>query len=143
MLDFAMLDVPFINELVSYCYSYKYKQHQVQKSCHFRFLFLSRCFLRCLSQKYNTPFLCYRGNVSLLSTLYIMGCCCTRKVNNTFVLQSLPPDLPSVLLLGLDGAGKSSIFYRLKINICLTTQPTTGYNVDIFSPVKGVFYFKN
>ena len=54
-----------------------------------------------------------------------------------FLLRTIPIDLPGVLLIGLDGAGKSSLFYRLKINVVLTTQPTSGYNVHVFSPLKG------
>ena len=66
-----------------------------------------------------------------------MGCGCSKSGDETFVLNSIPLDIPSVLLLGLDGSGKSSLFYRMKIKVCLTTQPTTGYNVDVFNPVKG------
>ena len=68
-----------------------------------------------------------------------MGCGCShlRQEEDTFVLKSIPLEIPSVLLLGLDGSGKSCLFYRMKIKVCFTTQPTTGYNVDVFSPVKG------
>ena len=65
-----------------------------------------------------------------------MGCGFS-KSDETFVLNSIPLDIPSVLLLGLDGSGKSSLFYWMKIKVCLTTQPTTGYNVDVFNPIKG------
>jgi len=64
-----------------------------------------------------------------------MGACCS--IAEPFVVRDLPTDLPNVILLGLDGAGKSSLFYRLKINVVLTTQPTKGYNVHIFNPNKG------
>ncbi|XP_063680539.1 uncharacterized protein LOC134815879 [Bolinopsis microptera] len=60
------------------------------------------------------------------------------KKEEAFVPKSIPQDIPSVLLLGLDGAGKSCLFYRMKIKVCFTTQPTTGYNVDVFTPVKGL-----
>ncbi|KAL5259537.1 hypothetical protein ACHWQZ_G009855 [Mnemiopsis leidyi] len=66
-----------------------------------------------------------------------MGCGFS-KSDETFVLNSIPLDIPSVLLLGLDGSGKSSLFYWMKIKVCLTTQPTTGYNVDVFNPIKGL-----
>ncbi|XP_032831110.1 uncharacterized protein LOC116954578 [Petromyzon marinus] len=37
---------------------------------------------------------------------------------------------PRVLLLGLDGAGKSSMLYRLKLGEEVTTSPTIGFNVE-------------
>uniref|UniRef100_A0A3B3SMZ3 Uncharacterized protein n=1 Tax=Paramormyrops kingsleyae TaxID=1676925 RepID=A0A3B3SMZ3_9TELE len=36
-----------------------------------------------------------------------------------------------VVLLGLDSAGKSTIFYRLRWNEDLKTQPTIGFNVGM------------
>ncbi|KAK7945662.1 hypothetical protein WMY93_001390 [Mugilogobius chulae] len=36
-----------------------------------------------------------------------------------------------ILLLGLDNAGKSTLLYRLKHNICVTTSPTIGFNVEM------------
>lgn len=35
-----------------------------------------------------------------------------------------------VLLLGLDGAGKTTILYKLKLNECVTTVPTIGFNCE-------------
>ncbi len=35
-----------------------------------------------------------------------------------------------VLMLGLDGAGKSSLLYRLKLGEVITTIPTIGFNVE-------------
>eukprot|EP00425_Heterocapsa_triquetra_P002952 CAMPEP_0195060318 /NCGR_PEP_ID=MMETSP0448-20130528/7611_1 /TAXON_ID=66468 /ORGANISM="Heterocapsa triquestra, Strain CCMP 448" /LENGTH=178 /DNA_ID=CAMNT_0040090715 /DNA_START=74 /DNA_END=610 /DNA_ORIENTATION=+ len=36
----------------------------------------------------------------------------------------------SVLMLGLDAAGKTTILYRLKLEQVVTTLPTTGFNVE-------------
>ena len=35
-----------------------------------------------------------------------------------------------ILLLGLDGAGKTTILYKLKLGEYLTTIPTVGFNVE-------------
>lgn len=35
-----------------------------------------------------------------------------------------------ILILGLDGAGKTSILYRLQIGDIITTKPTIGFNVE-------------
>jgi len=35
-----------------------------------------------------------------------------------------------ILLLGLDAAGKTTILYKLKLNECVTTIPTIGFNVE-------------
>lgn len=36
----------------------------------------------------------------------------------------------SILMVGLDGAGKTTILYRLKLGEVMTTQPTVGFNVE-------------
>jgi ADP-ribosylation factor 1/2 len=36
----------------------------------------------------------------------------------------------SVLMVGLDGAGKTTILYKLKLDQTVTTIPTIGFNVD-------------
>ncbi len=43
-----------------------------------------------------------------------------------------------ILLLGLDGAGKTSILYKVKLNENILTIPTVGFNVETVSPCKGV-----
>jgi len=35
-----------------------------------------------------------------------------------------------ILMLGLDGAGKSTILYKLKLGEVLSTVPTIGFNVE-------------
>lgn len=35
-----------------------------------------------------------------------------------------------ILILGLDGAGKTTILYRLQIGEVVTTIPTIGFNVE-------------
>ncbi|KAL3309084.1 hypothetical protein Ciccas_012374 [Cichlidogyrus casuarinus] len=35
-----------------------------------------------------------------------------------------------VLLLGLDAAGKTTILYKMKVDECVTTIPTIGFNVE-------------
>ncbi|PIK39811.1 putative ADP-ribosylation factor [Apostichopus japonicus] len=43
-----------------------------------------------------------------------------------------------VLLLGLDGAGKTTVMYKLKLNEVVTTIPTIGFNVEEITPVPGL-----
>lgn len=38
-----------------------------------------------------------------------------------------------ILILGLDGAGKTTILYRLQIGEVVTTKPTIGFNVETLS----------
>ena len=45
-----------------------------------------------------------------------------------------------VLLLGLDGAGKTTILYKVKLNEQISTIPTIGFNVETVTPVKGVTF---
>jgi len=35
-----------------------------------------------------------------------------------------------ILILGLDGAGKTTILYRLQVGEIVTTIPTIGFNVE-------------
>lgn len=46
------------------------------------------------------------------------------------------PDESSVLLLGLDTAGKTTILYRLKLDEVVTTIPTIGFNVELIQHKK-------
>ncbi|XP_068427640.1 ADP-ribosylation factor-like protein 14 [Clinocottus analis] len=41
-----------------------------------------------------------------------------------------------VLLLGLDNAGKSTLLYKLKLNACVGTVPTIGFNVEMLEGKK-------
>ena len=42
-----------------------------------------------------------------------------------------------IILLGLDGAGKTTILYRLKLNETIATIPTIGFNAETVRPVPG------
>ena len=42
-------------------------------------------------------------------------------------------------MLGLDGAGKTAILYRVKLDQTVNTIPTVGFNVEQVSPVKNKF----
>ena len=61
-----------------------------------------------------------------------MGCVCSNNIK-------VNPDLPNVLVLGLSGSGKTSLYYRLATGVFLTTQPTLGYNVQAVQLAKGNF----
>ena len=43
--------------------------------------------------------------------------------------KKLPKKQCKVLMLGLDGAGKTTILYSLKLGDVLMTIPTIGFNV--------------
>nr|XP_022315499.1 ADP-ribosylation factor-like isoform X1 [Crassostrea virginica] len=45
-----------------------------------------------------------------------------------------------ILMLGLDGAGKTSMLYKLKMNEHIHTIPTIGFNLETVSPVKGMSF---
>jgi len=42
-----------------------------------------------------------------------------------------------IVMIGLDGAGKTTILYKLKLNEVVTTIPTIGFNVESVQPVPG------
>lgn len=44
----------------------------------------------------------------------------------------------NVLMLGLDGAGKTTIVYKLKLNECVRTIPTIGFNVETIDTGRGI-----
>lgn len=45
-----------------------------------------------------------------------------------------------ILMLGLDGAGKTTILYKVKLNENIVSIPTIGFNVETVTPVKGVSF---
>ena len=42
-----------------------------------------------------------------------------------------------IILLGLDGAGKTTILYKLKLDETIATIPTIGFNAETVRPVPG------
>ncbi|MEQ2232141.1 hypothetical protein ILYODFUR_008164 [Ilyodon furcidens] len=50
-------------------------------------------------------------------------------------LMSKQPQV-QVLLLGLDNAGKSTLLYKLKHNVSVSTVPTIGFNVEMINARK-------
>ncbi|TNN35372.1 ADP-ribosylation factor-like protein 14 [Liparis tanakae] len=49
---------------------------------------------------------------------------------------SKQPEALHVLLLGLDNSGKTTLLYKLKLNACVTTVPTIGFNVEMLEAKK-------
>ena len=45
-----------------------------------------------------------------------------------------------ILMLGLDGAGKTTALYKLKLNEVVSTIPTIGFNVETVHPVRHVSF---
>ena len=45
-----------------------------------------------------------------------------------------------ILFLGLDGAGKTTILYKIKLNENICTIPTIGFNVETVTPCRGVTF---
>ena len=45
-----------------------------------------------------------------------------------------------ILMLGLDGAGKTTALYKLKLNETVSTVPTIGFNVETVRPTKNVSF---
>ena len=43
-------------------------------------------------------------------------------------------------MLGLDGAGKTTVLYKLKLHEVVSTIPTIGFNVETVQPVKNVSF---
>lgn len=44
--------------------------------------------------------------------------------------KKIPKKQCKVLMLGLDGAGKTTVLYSLKLGDVLMTIPTIGFNVE-------------
>ena len=45
-----------------------------------------------------------------------------------------------ILMLGLDGAGKTTVLYKIKLNETVMTVPTVGFNVETVQPTKNVCF---
>ena len=57
------------------------------------------------------------------------------------LMTSWSEGIPSrILLLGLDGAGKTTILYKVKLNETVSTIPTIGFNVETVSPCNGISF---
>lgn len=56
------------------------------------------------------------------------------------VLDSFSDRHAKILMLGLDGAGKTTVLYKLKLNETVATIPTIGFNVESVQPVKNVTF---
>lgn len=56
------------------------------------------------------------------------------------VLSSFSNRHAKILMLGLDGAGKTTVLYKLKLNETVSTIPTIGFNVESVQPVKNVTF---
>lgn len=54
---------------------------------------------------------------------------CYEKINEVIFLYLGQKEL-RILILGLDGAGKTTILYRLQVGEVVTTIPTIGFNVE-------------
>ncbi len=50
------------------------------------------------------------------------------RVRNAF--DSFGTQESRIVLIGLDGAGKTTILYKLKLDECVTSVPTIGFNVE-------------
>ena len=48
----------------------------------------------------------------------------------SFFQQKTPKQACKMLLLGLDGAGKTTILYAMKLGTAIRTTPTIGFNVE-------------
>jgi GTPase SAR1 family protein len=46
------------------------------------------------------------------------------------ILSSLSNMKAKILMLGLDGAGKTTILYQFKLNEAVNSVPTIGFNVE-------------
>ena len=56
------------------------------------------------------------------------------------LVQSATPATTKVLMLGLDGAGKTTVLYKLKLNETINTIPTLGFNVETVQLARGVSF---
>ena len=56
------------------------------------------------------------------------------------LLSSFSGTNARILMLGLDGAGKTTVLYKLKLNEIVATIPTIGFNVETVHPTKSVSF---
>lgn len=49
------------------------------------------------------------------------------------ILNSFSQMQAKILILGLDGAGKTTILYQMKLNETVAAVPTIGFNVEEIS----------
>lgn len=54
------------------------------------------------------------------------------------VLSSFSKCPARIAMIGLDGAGKTTILYKFKLNETVPSIPTIGFNVETLTPVKGL-----
>lgn len=54
------------------------------------------------------------------------------------VLSSFSKCPARIAMIGLDGAGKTTILYKFKLNETIPSIPTIGFNVETLTPVKGL-----
>eukprot|EP01133_Synstelium_polycarpum_P016939 gene16939-20151_t len=59
---------------------------------------------------------------------------CSKYINNTlrddWDLDSVVKEMARILMIGLDGAGKTTILYKFKLGEVVSTLPTIGFNVE-------------
>ena len=56
------------------------------------------------------------------------------------LLRTLTRRYAKIVMIGIDGAGKTSILYKLKLKRTIRTVPTVGFNVENVQPVNGVCF---
>lgn len=56
---------------------------------------------------------------------YIMG-----NIIKSLFAKKMPKKQCKIVMLGLDGAGKTTILYSLKLGEVVSTIPTIGFNVE-------------
>lgn len=64
-------------------------------------------------------------NTRVCDQNHYMGAAVSRAFKKLFTKKEV-----RVLMLGLDGAGKTTILYKLKLDQPISTIPTVGFNVE-------------
>ena len=79
--------------------------------------------------KFRTPYRINMGNLTAaLRTAFRV------------ILDSFSDRPAKILMLGLDGAGKTTVLYKLKLNKVVDTVPTIGFTVESLSAVNSVSF---